>query len=51
MGSRDFSGREKKKLKKDSKKQPMISSSAFDTPRPEVEVIKKGKKSKGIEEE
>jgi hypothetical protein len=50
MGSRDFSGREKKKPKKDGKKQPIISSS-FETPRPEVEVIKRGKKPKESEEE
>ncbi len=50
MGSRDFAGREKKKVKKDSKKQPTISST-FQTPRPEVEVIRKGKKTKDFEEE
>jgi hypothetical protein len=50
MGGRDFSGREKKKPKKEAKKQPIISST-FATPRPEVEVIRKGKKAKGIEEE
>jgi hypothetical protein len=50
MGSRDFSQREKKKPKKDSKKQPIISSS-FETPHPEVEVIRKGKKPKDMEEE
>lgn len=50
MGSRDFASREKKKPKKDAKKQPTISST-FATPRPEVEVIRKGKKAKNIEEE
>jgi hypothetical protein len=49
MGSRDFASREKKKPKKDSKKQTIISTS-FDAPKPEVEVIKKGKKNKGTEE-
>lgn len=44
MGSRDFAGKEKKKAKKDSKKQPTITS--FEAPRPEVEVIRKGKKPK-----
>ena len=50
MGSRDFVRREKKKPKKDAKKPPIISST-FEVPRPEVEVIPKGKKAKGIEEE
>jgi hypothetical protein len=49
MGSRDFAKREKKKPKKDAKKSPVIS--AFETPRPEVEVIRKGKKDKDFEEE
>jgi hypothetical protein len=49
MGSRDFASREKKKVKKDSKKQTIISTN-FDAPRPEVEVIKKGKKNKGSED-
>jgi hypothetical protein len=49
MGSRDYASREKKKVKKDSKKQTNISAS-FEAPRPEVEVIKKGKKSKDFEE-
>lgn len=49
MGSRDFASREKKKPKKDSKKQNIISTS-FDAPKPEVEVIKKGKKNKEMEE-
>ena len=50
MGGRDFVRHEKKKPKKDAKKQPTISST-FEAPRPEVEVIRKGKKSKGVEEE
>ncbi len=50
MGSRDFAGREKKKPKKNEKKNPVIPS-AFEAPRPEVEVIRKGKKPKEIEEE
>ncbi len=50
MGSRDFAGREKKKPKKDAKKKPIVSSS-FEAPRPEVEVIRKGKKPKESEEE
>jgi hypothetical protein len=49
MGSRDFASREKKKQKKDSKKQNIVSAS-FEAPRPEVEVIKKGKKNKETEE-
>jgi hypothetical protein len=49
MGSRDFGHREKKKPKKDAKKPPVIS--AFEAPRPEVEVIRKGKKNKEFEEE
>jgi hypothetical protein len=44
MGSRNFSGREKKKPKKDNKKQS-ISSEIQDMNR-EIEVIRKGKKSK-----
>jgi hypothetical protein len=43
MGNRDFGKGEKKKPKKDAKKGPMISSGIIE-PRPEVEVIKKGKK-------
>ncbi len=35
MGSRDFSGREKKKPKKDAKKQPLISTN-IQPPRPDV---------------
>lgn len=50
MGSRDFAAREKKKAKKDSKKPNNISAS-FEAPRPEVEVIKKGKKAKDFEEQ
>jgi hypothetical protein len=49
MGSRDFVHREKKKPKKDAKKQTIISTT-FETPRPEVEVIRKGKKPKDTEE-
>jgi len=45
MGGRDFQKAEKKKSKKDSKKSTSISSS-FEAPRPEVEVIRKGKKNK-----
>jgi len=48
MGSRDFASREKKKQKKDSKKQVIAIN--FEVSRPEVEVIKKGKKNKDIEE-
>lgn len=50
MGNRDRPRGEKKKAKKDSKKQPMISS-ILQTPRPEVEVIRKGKKPQEFEEE
>lgn len=48
MGKRDYSGREKKKAKKDPKKIApiMITSTPV-----EVEVIKKGKKKHGEEEE
>jgi hypothetical protein len=49
MGSRDFVRREKKKPKKDSKKPGIITS--FAEPRPEIEVIKKGKKPRDVEEE
>jgi hypothetical protein len=49
MGSRDFAHREKKKPKKDARKQTLISTS-FEAPKPEVEVIKKGKKTQEIEE-
>jgi hypothetical protein len=48
MGSRDFASREKKKAKKDTKKQ--VISTNFEAPRPEVEIIKKGKKAKGTED-
>jgi hypothetical protein len=48
MGSRDFASREKKKPKKDARKE--IISTNFAVPRPEVEVIKKGKRNKGTEE-
>jgi hypothetical protein len=49
MGNRDFSHGEKKKPKKDAKKQTIISST-IQEPRPEVEVIRKGKKPKDTEE-
>jgi hypothetical protein len=49
MGNRDFARSEKKKPKKDAKKAPV--SAAFQEPRPEVEVIRKGKKGKAGEEE
>jgi hypothetical protein len=49
MGNRDFNKGEKKKPKKDAKKQTTIISS-IETPRPEVEVIRKGKKNKDWEE-
>jgi hypothetical protein len=45
MGGRDFQKSEKKKPKKDAKKSGLTSSS-FQEPRPEVEVIRKGKKNK-----
>jgi hypothetical protein len=48
MGGRDFQKSEKKKPKKDAKKQ--IISSSFQEPRPEVEVIRKGKKPKDMED-
>jgi hypothetical protein len=48
MGSKNFARKEKKKAGKDTKKQPLITS--FEAPRPEVEVIRKGKKPKDIEE-
>ena len=48
MGSRDYSHKEKKKTKKDLKK---ISPVTILTTPVEVEVIKKGKKNKGEEEE
>jgi hypothetical protein len=49
LGSRDFQRKEKKKSKKESKKNPVVTS--FEAPRPEVEVIRKGKKTKELEEE
>jgi hypothetical protein len=48
MGNRDFGKGEKKKPKKDAKKVNIITSS-IETPRPEVEVIRKGKKNKDLE--
>jgi hypothetical protein len=50
MGSRDFVRHEKKKPKKNIKKQPLISTT-IEAPRPEVEVIRKGKKPREFEEE
>ena len=50
MGNRDRPRGEKKKAKKDVKKQITISPTLV-TPRPEVEVIRKGKKPKDLEEE
>jgi hypothetical protein len=50
MGNRDFSRGEKKKPKKEAKKGTIISSS-IQEPRPEVEVIRKGKKTKDTTEE
>jgi hypothetical protein len=50
MGNRDHQRAEKKKPGKDIKKQTIISS-AIQEPRPEVEVIRKGKKPKDAEEE
>ena len=50
MGNRDRPRGEKKKPKKDAKKQPLISPMSA-APRAEVEVIRKGKKPKDIEEE
>jgi hypothetical protein len=49
MGRRDFVKGEKKKPKKDAKK--AIISSTIQEPRPEVEVIRRGKKPKEGEEE
>ena len=48
MGKRDFSHREKKKTKKDPQKIAPVN--IISTP-VEVEVIKKGKKKRGEEEE
>jgi hypothetical protein len=50
MGGRDFAGREKKKPKKDAKQKSSLSSGIQEV-RPEVEVIKKGKKNKDFEDE
>jgi hypothetical protein len=47
MGNRDFAKGEKKKPKKDVKKSNIVSS--IEQPRPEVEVIRKGKKNKDLE--
>ena len=49
MGNRDFAKGEKKKPKKDAKKSQTIISS-IEAPRPEVEVIRKGKKKEDWEE-
>ncbi len=49
MAGRDFQGREKKKPKKDVKTKSIAPS--FETPRPEVEVIRKGKKPQETEEQ
>ncbi len=49
MGSRDFARKEKKKPKKEAKKQPLITP--MEASRPEVEVIRKGKKPRETEEE
>ena len=43
--SKDKGGREQKKVKKDAKKN--ISVTNIQTPPPQVEVIKRGKKDKG----
>jgi hypothetical protein len=48
MGNRDFGKGEKKKPKKDAKK--AIISTSIEAPKPEVEVIRKGKKNKGMDE-
>jgi len=48
MGSRDFRWRERKKAKKDTKK---ISVATILPPPTTVEVIKKGKKERRVEEE
>ena len=50
MGSRDFVGKEKKKPKKDAKKKQIISSALGET-HTEVELIRKARKPKDIEEE
>jgi hypothetical protein len=49
MGNRDFSRGEKKKPRKDAKKQSVVSS--IQEPKPEVELIRKGKKPRDTEEE
>ena len=49
MGNRDFARKEKKKPGKAVKNQNLITP--IEAPRPEVEVIRKGKKPKEIEEE
>jgi hypothetical protein len=48
MGGRDFQRSEKKKPKKDAPKK--FISSSIEEPKPEVEVIRKGKKNKEIED-
>jgi hypothetical protein len=48
MGSRDYSHRERKKIKKDVKKLPGVT---ITTPTAEVEVIRKKKKREGMEAE
>jgi hypothetical protein len=49
MGSRNYQRKEKKKPKKESRKPSIVTS--FEAPRPEVEVIRKGKKTTEVEEE
>ena len=49
MGRRDFAKAEKKKPRKDAKKATI--SNVVQEPRPEVEVIRRGKKPKEGEEE
>jgi hypothetical protein len=49
MGSRDFVRGEKKKPKKNAKKG--VAPISFQEPRPEVQVIPKGKKAKAGQEE
>ncbi len=48
MGNRDFAKGEKKKPKKDVRKSSNITSN-IEASRPEVEVIRKGKKTKDWE--
>ncbi|MDD5701999.1 MAG: hypothetical protein PHU23_08090 [Dehalococcoidales bacterium] len=50
MGSRDIGHREKKKPKKDVRKQSTITA-GIEQPRQDVEVIRKGKKPRDLEEE